>query len=427
MKKSYSLITVFIFALQAIFSGRLNAQCVTPTGLSATNITTAGVYLNANSTTTSVAQYNIRYHTSFNTTWTVLEHVILPYQLGNLSCNTAYEWQVQRICDLVGGTTSVSDWSVGAAFTTAQCTTPPPSPCLTPTGLLSYDVTQTTAYLHLGTTTTNSMQYNIRYHTSGTTTWTIVEHVTLPYPIGNLACGTTYEWQAQLVCTSSATGVIIPSDWSTGVTFTTAPCTIPTCNAPTGLTATNVSQSGATLYLSPTSSNTGTFNIRYLSSTSPNWIILEHVTLPYQLGNLACSTVYEWQAQLICTSTPGTTLTTVSPWSAGGAFTTLACTVTPCNAPTGLSATNVGQTGATLYLTPTSNNVGTFNIRYHGANVTTWTTLEHVTLPYQLGNLACSTVYEWQAQLICTSTPGTTLTTVSPWSAGGAFTTLACT
>ena len=113
------------------------------------------------------------------------------------------------------------------------------------------------------------------------------------------------------------------------------------CLIPSGLSATNVSQTGASLYLTPTSSNTGTFNIRYHSANSTTLTTIEHVTLPYQLGNLACGTSYEWQAQLICPTTAGT-VPTVSDWSTGGTFTTLACpTPTPCNAPVGLSATNI--------------------------------------------------------------------------------------
>ena len=49
------------------------------------------------------------------------------------------------------------------------------------------------------------------------------------------------------------------------------------CNAPTGLSATNVSQTGVYLYLYPTSTNTGTFNIHYHSGTNTTWTTIEHV------------------------------------------------------------------------------------------------------------------------------------------------------
>jgi hypothetical protein len=396
------------------------STCNAPTGLSATNVSQTGATLYLTPTSSNTGLFNIRYHNG--TTWTVLEHVTLPYQLGNLTCGTVYEWQAQLVCPNTA--TLVSDWSVGGTFTTLACT--PPPTCNAPTGLSATNVSQTGATLYLTPTSSNTGLFNIRYHNGTTTTWTVLEHVTLPYQLGNLTCGTVYEWQAQLICPNSATNTNTVSPWSTAGVFTTLACTPPTCNAPTGLSATNVSQTGATLYLNPTSSNTGLFNIRYHNGTTTTWTVLEHVTLPYQLGNLTCGSAYEWQAQMICPNS-ATNTNTVSDWSTGITFTTLACTPPPtCNAPTGLSATNVSQTGATLYLNPTSSNTGLFNIRYHNGTTTTWTVLEHVTLPYQLGNLTCGTVYEWQAQLICPNS-ATNTNTVSPWSTAGVFTTLACT
>ncbi|QBZ98721.1 fibronectin type III domain-containing protein [Flavobacterium sangjuense] len=399
--------------------------CNTPTGLTATNVSQTGANLYLTPTSSNTGTFNIRYHVGTSTTWTVLEHVTLPYQLGNLTCGTNYEWQVRRICTSPAGTITLSDWSTAGTFTTLACT---PEPCNTPTGLTVGSVSQTGANLYLTPTSSNTGTFNIRYHAGTTATWTVLEHVTLPYQLGNLTCGTTYEWQIRRVCTSSSAGTTTLSDWSTAGTFTTLACTTAPCNAPTGLTATNVSQTGAYLYLSPTSGNAGVFNIRYHAANATTWTAIEHVTLPYQLGNLTCGTTYEWQVQLICPNATGATTTTVSPWSTGGTFTTLACTTEPCNTPTGLTAISVSQTGANLYLTPTSSNTGTFNIRYHAGASTTWTVVERVTLPYQLGNLNCGTTYEWQVRRVCTSSSaGTTTTTLSDWSTAGTFTTLACT
>src|SRR6476620_7567954 len=125
MKKIYFLIAIFMLAVP--FS--LNAQCSTPTGLSATNITNSGAYIYLNPTSTNVGVFNIRYHLS-NTTnaWVILEHVALPYQLANLGCSSTYEWQAQQVCTSPAGTTSVSDWSLFGTFTTSICTAPPPLP-----------------------------------------------------------------------------------------------------------------------------------------------------------------------------------------------------------------------------------------------------------------------------------------------------------
>jgi len=392
--------------------------CPIPSDLSATNLTQTGATLYLTPTSTNTGTFNIRYHAGTTTTWTTVNNVTLPYQLGNLACGTVYEWQAQTVCYNGSNTPTFSDWSVASTFTTVACT----PVCPTPTGLTATNISQTGAYLYLTPTSANTGTFNIRYHSNTTTAWTTLTNVTLPYQLGNLACGATYVWQVQTVCPT--TPGIAPglSNWSSESTFTTLVCTT-VCPVPTGLSATNVSQNGATLYLSPTSTNTGTFNIRYHSSNSTTWTTITNVSLPYQLNNLVCGTTFEWQAQLVCaTTSPNYS----SAWSAGAIFTTLACP-TPCYPPTGLTAANVGQTEAYLYLVPTANNTGSFNIRYHMATSLTWTTLTNVSLPYQLNNLACGSVYEWQVQTICPSNATGTANTVSPWSATATFTTAPCT
>jgi len=296
--------------------------------------------------------------------------------------------------------------------------------CAAPIALMTQNVTQNSAVLTLSPNTVISGSYNIQYQISGASTWTTLSNITLPFTLTNISCGAIYTWQAQSICTTTTSSTPITSAWSSPNTFTTPTCTTqPTCTSPTGLSTTSVTQTGATLFLTPTSTNIGTFNIRYTGGGVTTWTTLSNVTLPYQLGNLACGGSYQWQAQAVCPSTVAGTSPSVSAWSASGTFSTLACTPV-CNAPTGLSTTSVTQTGATLFLTPTSTNVGTFNIRYTGGGVTTWTTLSNVTLPYHLTNLTCGSAYYWQVQQVC---PNATPNTTSAWSTSGTFTTLPCT
>ena len=301
--------------------------------------------------------------------------------------------------------------------------------CVAPVGLTSTNVSQTGAYLYLSPTSTNTGTFNLQYHISGTTTWTSVNTITMPYQLANLTCGTSYEWKLQQICIASPSGTTntILSAWSTGSTFTTLACT-PTCNAPVGLSTTNVSQTGAVLNWTPTTTVANSYNIHYHAANSTVWTTVNNISMPYQLGNLTCGTAYEWQVQQICSASPaGTSNVILSAWSTGSSFSTLACTPV-CNAPTGLTSTNVSQTGAYLYLSPTATNTGTFNLHYHISGATTWTTVNNVSLPYQLSNLNCGTSYEWQVQQICSASPaGTSNVILSAWSTGSAFSTLACT
>ncbi|HSD13732.1 MAG TPA: fibronectin type III domain-containing protein [Flavobacterium sp.] len=393
--------------------------CPTPTNLTSTNISQNGAVLSTGANTVS-GVYNIRYHGPNSTNWITLNNVTIPYQLGNLTCGTAYEWQLQQVCGTSAGAVNLGAWSAGAVFTTIPCTSP--TPCPVPTNLTATNISQTGAVLHFGTTATSG-RYNIRYHGPNSTTWITVNNVTVPFQLGNLACGTAYEWQAQQICTITGAQNYNFSDWSVGAAFTTLPCsTPPDCPVPTYLSTTNISQTGAVLNLG-TIANTGTFNIRYHGPNSTAWIVINNVTMPYQLGNLTCLTGYEWQAQKVCSNTPGTA-PVLSAWSVGSAFTTLACPTSNCPVPTNLTSTNISLNGVVLSLGANSP-AGMYNIRYHGPNSTNWITVNNVTMPYQLGNLACGTVYEWQAQQICANS-GTTTGALSAWSTGVAFTTLAC-
>ena len=56
MKKFYPLITLFVFALQLLVPTQLKAQCNTPIGLSATNMSQTGAYLYLTPTSTNVVR-----------------------------------------------------------------------------------------------------------------------------------------------------------------------------------------------------------------------------------------------------------------------------------------------------------------------------------------------------------------------------------
>lgn len=392
--------------------------CPVPTNLHATNISQNGAVLSLGVNATN-GVYNIRYHGPNSTNWITVNNVAIPYQLGDLSCGTAYEWQMQQVCGTSAGTANLSAWSVGSAFTTMACTTP--TPCLVPTNLTATNISQTGAVLHFGTNAASG-RYNIRYHGPNSTTWVTVNNVTVPFQLGNLTCHTTYEWQAQQICSITGATNYNLSDWSVGAAFTTAACPAPSCPVPTYLSTTNIGQTGAVLNLGSIA-NTGTFNIRYRVPNAPNWIVINNVTMPYQLHELTCHTAYEWQAQKICSNADNSTII-LSEWSAPLPFSTTGCPVSTCPVPTNLSATNISQSGAVLNVGTTSN-PGLYNIRYHGPNSTTWITVNNVTMPYQLGNLACHTTYEWQAQRVCANSAGTP-GALSDWSTGAAFTTANC-
>ena len=389
--------------------------CLTPTGSATTNITQTSAVLNWNPNIIATPSiYNIRYHAANSTTWTVVNNVSAPYQLGNLPCGTGYIWQVQQVCSTAN---EPSPWSTGTTFSTSAC----PIVCEAPNGLTATSINQTSAVLNWNPNSTTTSLYNLQYHSATSTAWIAVNNITMPYTLANLSCGTGYAWQVQRICTNNPSGTTPTlSPWTTS-TFSTPACTV-VCEAPSGLTTTNITQTSAVLNWNPNSTSTSLYNLQYHSATSTAWITLSNVTMPYQLGNLTCGTGYAWRVQRVCSNAAGTS-PTLSDWTTI-TFSTSPCPIV-CLAPIELHSTNITQNGAVLHW-GLATTTGVYNIRYHSANSTAWITLTNVSMPYQLGNLPCGTGFEWQVQQICLTTIPPTNTSFSPWSASATFSTLAC-
>ena len=148
--------------------------------------------------------------------------------------------------------------------------------------------------------------------------------------MGNLTCGTTYEWQAQLICPNGIIGTTTVSPWSVGGTFTTSACpTSLICGAPTALTANDVTQSSAILHWSAVPGAVA-YIVRYMkanSTTTTGFTTVTSSTNVITLTGLAAATYYIWQVQAVCAN--GTTAGTTSMLSVIGSFKTLAVLVSP--------------------------------------------------------------------------------------------------
>lgn len=98
---------------------------------------------------------------------------------------------------------------VGAAYQGA------PQTCATPAGLTAASITQTSATLNW-TTVSSASNYNLRYRSVGSTTWTNTTSTTNSKSVTGLSAGTNYEFQVQSSCGGSST-----SAYSSSATFST--------------------------------------------------------------------------------------------------------------------------------------------------------------------------------------------------------------
>ncbi len=402
MKSNLRLL--FFFLLIGTIPYKLLAQpCIEPSNLSATNISTTGATLSWTAPSGAVA-YTVQYHAP-GAAWVNVTTQLTSVTLTNLICGTAYEWHVQSICSTTAGGTS--SFTVSNTFTTLPC----PVQCLPPPGLTTGNITTTGATLSW-TPSAGSFAYIVQYHalTSPASAWISTTTQTPSLTLSNLACGTLYEWHVAAFCNNNTS---TPSAYSTPISFTTAACTTP-CVAPTGLTTTNISTTGATLSWSAAAGAIG-YSVQY-HAPGAAWTTVTTQSTSISLTNLICGTAYEWHVATYCT----TTANPPGPYSTAISFTTATCPVT-CNAPTNLAATNITSTGATLLWVAQPGALA-YVVQYHVAGTNTWTNVTVQALSITLTNLICGTVYEWHVQTYCSSATGG----VSPYSVSSTFTTLPC-
>lgn len=191
-------------------------------------------------------------------------------------------------------------------------------------------------------------------------------------------------------------------------------CTPPnttTCGTPSGLGASGITQTGATLSWGAVSGATS-YNVQYRATGTTTWASATATTTSTSVSGLNCNTGYEFQVRAVCGTTNGS-------FSASATFTTASCTTTSCGTPSGLSASGITQTSATLNWGAVSGATG-YNVRARQVGTTTWSTGSVTTTSVNFTGLTCNTNYEFQAQAVCGTTTGS-------FSASATFTTSACT
>lgn len=380
--------------------------CPAPANLAATNITAASAVLSWMGVGVP-ATYNLRYRSQSAASWTTVNGVSSPYQLGNLACNTTYEWQVQSVCANSTGSTTLSAWSSSAFFTTMPC----PVNCPVPSGLSVSNITSGSAVLSWNAVT-GALSYQVRYRPSSSAAWTYKTSISPSVSVSGLICNTVYVWQVRSICTPGTN--TSTSLFSALHTFVTAACQ-PVCQTPTGLSASGITSVSAVL--SWNSTNATSYNVRYRISGTTAWITLNTSATSVTISGLQPATPYEWQVQGVCLSTNNSTA--VSAWSASAFFQTLASS-SSCAAPVSLFVSGVSQQGALLNWSAVPNALS-YNIRYRNTNSTAWINTTSTTNMKQIGGLQPGQAYVWQVQAVCSNLNGVTV--LSAWSVLHTFTT----
>ncbi len=384
--------------------------CVAPLTMAATNIATTGATLTW-SPVTGALGYLVQYHSGAGA-WITITTQSPSITLTTLTCGTTYEWHVATICNTTAGGTS--PYSVAGHFTTLPCTTA----CNAPTNPHAGSITTTAATL-AWTGPTGALGYLIQYRpvTTPAAAWINIttQNPSTIFTLGNLTCGTHYEWHVATICGNSPTTNNI-SAYSAIAGFTTAPCTT-NCVAPSNPHTVNIGTNSATFsWTGPAGGVAYLVQYRPITSAGAPWINVTAQTNSITLTNLACGTHYEWHVATIC----GTAVTNISPYTATVSFTTLPCN-NVCPVPSGSTSSGTNSGSTTRLLTWNSTGALIYNIRYRIVNAANWITTTSNTNSKLITGLQLASHYEWQVQSVCT--PATGATAVSAWSISAGFTT----
>ena len=184
------------------------------------------------------------------------------------------------------------------------------SGCGIPSGLIITSITATSAILNW-IAVSGATSYNIQYRQVGTSTWSTTTSGTNSVAVSVLTPATNYEFQVQTICGGSTT-----SAFSGSGTFTTSSLS---CTTPTGLMATAITASSATLSWG-TAAGAVSYNIQYRQTGTSTWSTTTSATTSVAITGLVPGTAYEFQVQTVCSASA------TSTFSGSGAFTTTGST-----------------------------------------------------------------------------------------------------
>ncbi len=168
------------------------------------------------------------------------------------------------------------------------------------------------------------------------------------------------------------------------------------CDAPTALAVSNVSQTGATATWTAGGEESA-WNLQYKLASASDWGNSINVTAPtYTFTGLTANTAYQVRVQAVCDDA-------TSDWTAAVDFTTLDETAEFCPAPTGLTATDVQNESITLTWEQEANTANSWEVQYRVQGSSTWNSTTATAVPYTLTGLTGLTTYEIQVVANCTN------------------------
>jgi hypothetical protein len=174
-----------------------------------------------------------------------------------------------------------------------------------------------------------------------------------------------------------------------------ATCANAVCSTPTGVTASNLATTTATIGW--TTTGAASYKVQYRVAGTAAWTTVPTATISAALSGLTPNTTYDVQVIGVCSATNESTASTIVQ------FKTLAL---PCNVPTNVVVSNITTTSGIVGWTATG--AASYKVQYRlfspAAVTAGWTTVPSNTNSIALSGLTATTTYEIQVIAVCSAT-----------------------
>jgi hypothetical protein len=257
--------------------------CGDPIGLSSSavgnNVATVSWTAVANA-----LSYAVEYKLNTATTWTsfATAQTATTANLSGLTQGSLYDWRVRATCTAGSGN-----------YVAAQFTTTAPFVCNAPSGLSS-SVTSSGATVSW-TAVTGAASYAVDYKLSTATTWTSVATASTAtsVAISGLSASTLYDYRVSTSCGTNGASGFSSAQFTTSAPFV--------CNAPTGLTSSAISATGATVSWTAVT-GAANYAVDYKLSTATTWTsaATASTATSVTISGLTASTLYDWRVSTNC-------------------------------------------------------------------------------------------------------------------------------
>jgi hypothetical protein len=174
--------------------GNLNSTCLTPFGLSASNIITNSATLSWSSVSGSLS-YDVDYKPAFASNWNwtnaATATTSTSVNLSGLNPLVTYDWRVRAHCS-----------SSSSAYRMAQFTTLL-NTCSSPSGLITTNITPGSATLNWNAVI-EAVNYNVQYKPYVSASWitAVTGTTSLSYNLIGLSASTAYDWRVIADCSN---------------------------------------------------------------------------------------------------------------------------------------------------------------------------------------------------------------------------------